>query len=758
MDKEKIYEKYKEMQREYGLEFQKSNYCKTETYYICDLIVELSEVMKEIEGKTNSYDSIIIYADTIIVPDEFSFLFQVKGMVFFTRELMLGKEAEFLFEENRLEDFAIYAMNVTGNAKIVGVYTEDGEEKIEEANLSQFDTYAKIYSCESGRMKQYNEEQLNDLNLLKREEAERLLMADFQLAELLSVSKEQEWKKLSLDLLDWVIIQRRNLPDGMEQMIQAETLKKAFLFEQGEMTFIPELDYKVYYGEVMQYIDILQDFETNYNRYVEQKEDMQERKKVLQVLCGHVQDVNKFQDYMLENTKKKYEEVSEAKRKALNNYSTIQSELEIQSIKFEMDVREWQRQQQIKLTFDLIQLVSNIVVDIGTLVATGGITSSAEVPKYITETKKFVEVIKSIISFVTDMNKLAKNIGSLVKHYEGGGKIPSISLPDVSGTDFVNQMAAWDIMNTEIHNIFEPMLEKGVTGVRDYLCVIEKVVIYGKAVLDAQQAYLEVGNEYVSMLAKRQIVIKDQQRIAEWSRHLDEKEAYSTAMLQSIWQMKTNMKIGIAIAIQNYMAAYKYWTLSDIEQVSCITMNATELKQLLMKVYRDYEHVLENLEYPPQHFNKVTYTIALAKESKDSNFTFVEEEGKVIFDMPMDCTLFSQKNRVRLDCIRVWLDGLETQGDETVCVACETSGLYQDRNRGKRYQFTSKPLKRIFEYVGSTNEIIVDGKIDEDFKSFFKQPTPFTQWKITILQPELIVSKGKINQIRVEFSGCAITE
>ena len=112
--------------------------------------------------------------------------------------------------------------------------------------------------------------------------------------------------------------------------------------------------------------------------------------------------------------------------------------------------------------------------------------------------------------------------------------------------------------------------------------------------------------------------------------------------------------------------------------------------------------------------------------------------------------------------------------NKTISILISTSGSYRDRLNGTNYQFTAKPLQRGFEYHlgpatggkpnpswtfedGDLGYIEMDGSVAAEVSYAYFEPTPFTEWTITIRpadNPGLNLSK--VSKITMQFQGSAI--
>lgn len=118
--------------------------------------------------------------------------------------------------------------------------------------------------------------------------------------------------------------------------------------------------------------------------------------------------------------------------------------------------------------------------------------------------------------------------------------------------------------------------------------------------------------------------------------------------------------------------------------------------------------------------------------------------------------LFTGHSRVRLDTVRLWLRGAEKEGIPVIS-EISTSGDHADR-LGKTWNFSMEPFRRKFQYIKQSDgsvHIQKDGRISREFAGWYAQPTPFTQWTISLMTPDA-VSFDTLEEIALEFEGSSI--
>lgn len=150
------------------------------------------------------------------------------------------------------------------------------------------------------------------------------------------------------------------------------------------------------------------------------------------------------------------------------------------------------------------------------------------------------------------------------------------------------------------------------------------------------------------------------------------------------------------------------------------------------------------------------------------------KENTISFDIPINfMKAFDHYERVRIEEVRVILDGIKTKSGKVV-MKIENSGLLEDRYKGHVFQFLGAPWIRTYEYCSkdmrqNENEVsdevpsvclsrkfktLVSTNTLENLDAFYPNPTLFSTWVISVPKadnPGLDLSELK--SIQINFSG-----
>jgi hypothetical protein len=113
--------------------------------------------------------------------------------------------------------------------------------------------------------------------------------------------------------------------------------------------------------------------------------------------------------------------------------------------------------------------------------------------------------------------------------------------------------------------------------------------------------------------------------------------------------------------------------------------------------------------------------------------------------------------RFRVRGMRAFLEGATTKSPDTmISITISTSGIYSDILDAKTFDFTSRPLSRRFDYMPGYGKD--DHKVGTD--SYVEAVsyivvTPFTEWTITLNNPEEI-DLSNLTSVELKWEGTTV--
>jgi hypothetical protein len=322
---------------------------------------------------------------------------------------------------------------------------------------------------------------------------------------------------------------------------------------------------------------------------------------------------------------------------------------------------------------------------------------------------------------------------------------------DVQGLDVVTGgEQVWDLLLIAVENTFENISAlKEVEGGVAYRLEIRRLVIYGKALSKARLA-LAQANTQLAEMKWRYIAAEQMTAIAERRlKMLQAQILQDQTFAQLIFGRLLDAKRSIYLAMEDYRRAFQYFTLVEETQAPALPRITDSVDKFASAVaaISGKKLKLEALGQPPQSMKRTIYLDSLELLNQ------VRSNGFFTWEISPDTLAFRGFGRIRLKCVRVYAEGLQTSDD--VRVQMVTSGIYTDKvSGGGTRRFVSKNTRRDFVYNGSTQEIGFDGDIAPRYVDDFFSPTPFTIWTLQIgPQDGRAIDLSSITSLRMEFQG-----
>ncbi|KAK5994343.1 hypothetical protein PT974_04817 [Cladobotryum mycophilum] len=545
-----------------------------------------------------------------------------------------------------------------------------------------------------------------------------------------------------------------------------------------DMTHAPVLVLDTYKETMQLALDAASAFQDQYDRFQDKAESLEVQIQAWKTMLSQAIANQKMQGILCDSAYQKYQDAAKTAASCDQQFRYDNDDVQSAGLAFEAGVEKWKFEQKLKAIKEIFMAVVTFAVSIGQLcignpAGGGGAAKAVEgAVKAATEAEKIADQVAAEVSSGT-LQKLKKVVEALGKLYPSVSKMvvaikdlqsnPNINVPsiaDISGTTkgdadsaAIVTMAAWDTWVLESDSQMTFAVTNAIEGASAYQLALRKHAINGKQLAQAQAEAVKAGYEYVQAQME---VMRCTKQVADLQSLVDgytgQEEVYLKAEAQ-FYDRLMALRTGVVIELQNMVWAYRYWALAESKIVLDATKSIADYKSDLYQIARAMETVDEQY---PSDFQGFTYRDA--SDKLPSNFGQLLVEGLTGETHSGSFTLAPEKalagvffggSHYRLSGLDPTLKGalphqnVAKDGVVIVRLQITTSGIYQDINKDQIFRFSSLSQSRRCSY-----ELNADGERGETWDDpifetkYHAEPTPFTQWKIKLLNPEEIDLSG----------------
>lgn len=531
--------------------------------------------------------------------------------------------------------------------------------------------------------------------------------------------------------------------------------------------FVPYLSRSIYQDLARAYVAEAQQYESDFRALQTQRVVDDQFLQLAKVLLANKLHESDYADQLLAQAKRNFDNASAAVDKARVTLVTAQRDADLVRIDFtEIGIPEWRRQQIIKAIIDIASAVVTFGAGIATVVAGnpaggaaavgGGIAAAKAAQAAAGSGSTLAELAKQLVQVMTELKEILEALDKVVElsrtlvaaslDIEHAGsyaeKLRALDA-DTKGAD-LTATYEWTIYQQAADSSLQEPVELKIRFAKELKLAVDGVAVYGQALAAAQVAAIQAGQQYAGLRLQGELARKEVAELTAYVNSLTRGAAVPEELMQRFYAQYLGAKAGLFAAAQQYRASYYYWALQpslvNPTIVDGVEQLGTGLDQLTAMAL-DYANALTHFDPPPERMVDKQVVI-----DDPAVLTALTTTGQANWVVPLDSRTFAGYDRVRLDTVRVWLDGSAIPEGE-VRVRMRTQGSYLDRLAGKGYQFTAKPLDRTFEYRvtrrrqgppawvfanGALGYIQVDGVVDDEVSYAYFQPTPMAQWEVGV--------------------------
>ncbi|PHH90287.1 hypothetical protein CDD83_4088 [Cordyceps sp. RAO-2017] len=539
------------------------------------------------------------------------------------------------------------------------------------------------------------------------------------------------------------------------------------------------------YKESTQYaLNAATAFELQYERFQDKKESVEGQIQAWETMLAQASNEKQMRVNLRNTALDKYKSAAETAKSCSSQFEDDNFNLELLRIRFENGFAKWKDEQQLKAVFQILMAATTFALNIATLCLGnpgGGAGAAAsvgqaveavveaekivgQVGKFLTSgtLEKLIECVEALLEMVPVVESIVDAVGQLETD-------PSVEIPsskNITGSNksdadatVIVTMAAWDKWILESDQQIEFAVNEGIDGASDYRLALRKHAINGKQLAQAQAEVVKAGNEYIQ--AQMEVILSQQQidGLLKLKEGYEGQEAVYAEAESLFYDRAMALRTSVVISLRNMAWAYRYWALAESSIVLDARKSLAEYQQDLATIVLemenadsryatfDYDILSENL---PAGYGK-SVKAGIAGDNHTGSFTLQPDKGLA--------SKFDEGSHYRLDGLDPTLLGVlpkpEALKDGVVEVKLQitTSGIYADVQKGNVFYFASLPQVRRCSYDLDSDGVRGKTRVYPAFETKdHAEPTPFTQWKIKLLNPSDLVLDG-LQGLELQFKG-----
>lgn len=738
-----------------------------------DLHINLSDWIAQQNLYVTKPSKIVVFADTIEVPENFNLVVNNQNILIFARKIVgQGTPTFVLGQQGSAASVSVIAGEIETPINVLafqsdGSITRDavsGEEGNGTSVVLAGSHYRRttIDSNTTGQMK------------LATDPFTDIVNRSFDMAATLFDTNPE----LSLDLINWIEQSLRHAGSVVEDdpilsdlYLQTVAFKQFISFSTKESNYVPYLDKVLYQDKYEAYLNAMIAYQAQWDIIQDRNTVIEDKIEASKLALANIEDVLRAQGSIITQTQSNIDKIGDSLTEIDAQYKAQELVTLDARTTYLVGVENWKTQQQLNAALAIFKAIAEIGsavsgVFTGNLSGVNDLTEQlAKTPEALEKAKNLVTNIKSVTGIIDSVTKTISGISQLTNDVKSAIKFQKVS-EAMDGFNFniptLNESnLAWDLMITEIRSNLRYADSLGIKGARQYLLELEKQVLLGKAINITQLNFAHEQAKLIDLLLTNNVTTNQQQRLntAIEGYQLDSDSFDSVE--RELSRVLMHFKRPMYVALSNYVQAYEYWALKPSEITPSLNKSYLDYQFDLASIESEYVNALSSFQPAPQDFTIDNYTISSPEQLESFANT-----GELNFTIPLEQVQLCAFDRVRLSTVRVFLEGENLPYGKQLNLRVSSSGNYADRYENQDYQFSSNPVSRAFYYRlddPTTNDvsIITDGSVANKFEYAYFQPTPFSSWNITLNNFDKTDQTNNqylkdIEQIRVEFLGSGI--
>ncbi|MCC4786204.1 hypothetical protein AB6E39_05390 [Vibrio splendidus] len=738
-----------------------------------DLHINLSDWIAEQNLYVTKPSKVVIFADTIEVPENFNLLVNNQNVLIFARKIVgQGTPTFVLGQQGSAASISVIAGEIETPINVLA-FQSDGSITRDALTGKTGDGESVVLAGEHYRRTTIDSNITGQMKLAS-EPFTDIVNRSFDMAASLYDTNPE----LSLDLINWVEQSLRYSGSVVEDdpilsdlYLQTVAFKQFISFSTKESHYVPYLDKVLYQDKYEAYLKAMVAYQAQWNIIQDRNTVIEDKIEAAKLALANIEDVLRAQTSIITQTQSNIDKIGDSLTEVDSQYKAQELVTLDARTTYLVGVENWKTQQQLNAALAIFKAIAEIGsavsgVFTGNLSGVNDLTEQlAKTPEALEKAKNLVTNIKSVTGIIDSVTKTISGISQLTSDIKSTIKFQKIS-EAMDGFNFniptINESnLAWDLMITEIRSNLRYADSLGIKGTRQYLLELEKQVLLGKAINITQLNFAQEQAKLVDLLLTNNVTINQQQRLNDAIGGYQIDTDNFDSIERELSRVLMHFKRPMYVALSNYVQAYEYWALKPSEITPSLNKSYLDYQFDLASIESEYVNALSSFQPAPQDFTIDNYTISSPEQLESFATT-----GQLNFSIPLEQVQLCSFDRVRLSTVRVFLEGENLPYGKQFNLRVSSSGNYADRYENQDYQFSSNPVSRAFYYRlddPTTNDIsiISDGAVANEFEYAYFQPTPFTSWNVTLNNFDKTEQANNqylkdIEQIRVEFLGSGI--
>ncbi|WP_298773483.1 hypothetical protein [uncultured Shewanella sp.] len=735
---------------------------------VADLQVNLSDVLSDPRIGSEKPTSIVIVADTVTVPSHFVLSLKNQSLFIFARQINGEGHGTITLDSaaQSNEMVGIFTQELTANLSTLAIQPDGHYDltSIQASTLGQGQLITQLTGLHktqdiSGDLSGYLQLNLNGYKTV------------FEKTFDMAASIYDQNPSLSLKMLTWIESYLRSSPTVLEEnpfianlYLQAANLKQFIEYASQSDNYVPYLDRQLYQNTYSSYLDTMQDYQGQYERFVDQGKTTNVRKIEAELMLDNMKDAIQAEAAIAEQAVLNITELENSLANIKQQFSAQESSVFSARSAFLIGLENWKTKQELQVALEVFTAVSSI----GSAMAGAfvgnveGLNSlAADIPDtavQLTELALKIKLVAGVLEKVTGAVNGMASLTTTVKRDLLYDKVANnfenltFTIPSLHESN-----NAWEVLLIDVRSHLRWASSLGVVGATGYLAELEKLIVYGKSINAVQIDLAQEQSRLVELLIAAEVNKNHLARIETLLADIDNEQNALLELETLFYRNLNSLKRPMFVALSNYEAAFRYWGLSESQVSPSLNKDYLEYKLDLATLNDEYTQALNRFTPSPQDFSINSIEITDPQQLAD-----FAADGSLSVHISQDHSAFNLFDRVRLSTVRVVLQGSQLPTNNDYFIDIESNGEYQDRWQGTEYTFNANPLYRLFGYKlqnGDMNNVqynlITDGGIADQFAFAYFEPTPFSTWSFSLREPSNI-DLSLVESIRLEFMGNAI--